>query len=220
VAGCEPLINEPRPVALFLVIEEMHLISVERSHESHGESTEPEWLAIAAEILYAGSDSSSDGTFEAYYELDATAQPGEVQDEAEPDAPSGEVEVEGEQDEAEAAVQSNAVGCGLDALPDELAQSAVGFVVCLGVAALAIVFSTLAMVFSTLASFGMVDLDCDAPAAEELDTFFLFQMTVDAPEVADAVRPTTSANAGLTLATARPPGFCNFSLLALPCIHR
>jgi len=29
------------------------------------ESTEPEWLAIAAEILYAGSDSSSDGAFEA-----------------------------------------------------------------------------------------------------------------------------------------------------------
>ena len=46
----------------------------ERSDESHGESTKPEWLAIAAEILYAGSDSLSDGAFEAYYyELDATA---------------------------------------------------------------------------------------------------------------------------------------------------
>jgi len=39
-------------------------------------------------------------------------------------------------------------------------------------------------------------------------------------EVAEAVRPATSANAGLTSATARPPGLCNFSLLALPCIHR
>jgi len=29
------------------------------------ESTEPKWLAIAAKILYAGSDSSSDGAFEA-----------------------------------------------------------------------------------------------------------------------------------------------------------
>ena len=63
----------------------------ERSDESHGESTEPDWLAIAAEILYAGSDSSSDGASEAYYELDATAQPGKVQDEAEIDAPSDEV---------------------------------------------------------------------------------------------------------------------------------
>jgi len=45
----------------------------ERSNESHGESTEPEWLAIAANILYASSDSSSDSTFEAYYELNATA---------------------------------------------------------------------------------------------------------------------------------------------------
>jgi len=182
----------------------------ERSDESHGESTEPEWLAIAAEIPYASSDSSSDGAFEAYYyELDATAQPGEVQDEAEPDAPSDEVEVEGEQDEAETAVRSDAVGGGPDALPDELAQSAAGFVVCLGVAALAIMFSTLAMVFSTLASFGMVDLDCDAHAAEELSTFFSFQTAVDALEVADAVRPATSANAGLTLATARTPGLCN-----------
>ena len=34
----------------------------------------------------------------------------------------------------------------------------------LGVAALAIVFSTLAIVFSTVVSFGMMDLDCDAPA--------------------------------------------------------
>ena len=30
----------------------------ERVDESHGESTEQEWLAIAAEILYASSDSS------------------------------------------------------------------------------------------------------------------------------------------------------------------
>ena len=36
----------------------------------------------------------------------------------------------------------------------------------------------------TLALFGMVDLDCDAPAAEELGTFFSFQMAVDALEVA------------------------------------
>jgi len=36
-----------------------------------------------------------------------------------------------------------------------------------------------------------------------------FQTAVDALEVADAVRPATSANAGLTLATARPPGHCN-----------
>ena len=90
---------------------------------------------------------------------------------------------------------------------------------CLGVDALAIVFSTLAIVCSSLASFGMVDLDCDAPAAEELGTFFSFQTAVDALEVAEAVRPATSANAGLTSATARPPGLCNFSLLALPCIH-
>jgi len=57
----------------------------------------------------------------------------------------------------------------------------------------------------------MVDLDCDAPAAEEPGIFFSFQMAVDALEVADAVRPgtSTSANAGLTLATARPPGLCN-----------
>ena len=73
---------------------------------------------------------------------------------------------------------------------------------------------------------GMVDLDldCDAPAAEELGTFFSFQTAVAALEVADRrctyVRPATSANAGLTLATARPPGLCNFSLLALPCIYR
>ena len=80
---------------------------------------------------------------------------------------------------------------------------------CLGVAALASVFSALAVVFSTLASFWMVDLDCDAPAAEELGTFFSFQMAVDVLEVADAVRPATSANAGLTLAAARPPGLCN-----------
>ena len=113
-----------------------------------------------------------------------------------------------------------AVGGGPDILPDELAQSAAGFVVCLGVAALAIVFSTLAIVCSTLALFGMVDLDCDAPAAEELGPLFSFQTAVDALEVADAVRPASSANAGLTLVTARPPGLCNFSLLALPCIHR
>jgi len=85
----------------------------------------------------------------------------------------------------------------------------VAFVVCLGVAALATVFSTLAMVFGTLASFGMVDLDCDAPAAEKLGTFFSFQTAVDALEVADAVRPATFAKAGLTLATARPAGLCS-----------
>ena len=49
-------------------------------------------------------------------------------------------------------------------------------------------------------------------AAEVLGTFFSFQATavaVDALEVADAVWPATSANAGLTLATARPPELCN-----------
>ena len=76
-----------------------------------------------------------------------------------------------------------------------------------GMQALAIVFSTLAIVCSTLALFGMVDLDCDAPAAEELGTFFLFQTAVDALEVAEAVRPATSANAGLTSATAYHLGF-------------
>jgi len=42
------------------------------------ESTEPEWLAIAAEILYAGSDSLSDGAFEAAAE--ASVDPTSWQD--------------------------------------------------------------------------------------------------------------------------------------------
>jgi len=117
-------------------------------------------------------------------------------------------------DEAESAVRSDEVGGGPDALPDELAQSAAGFVVCLGVVARAIEFSTLPIIgivfSSTVASFGiMVDFDCDAPAAEKLGTFLSFQTAVDALEVADAVRPATSAIAGLTLASARPPVLCN-----------
>jgi len=85
------------------------------------------------------------------------------------------------------------MGGGPDALPDEPAQSAAGFVVCLGL--------------------GVAGQPSTAtrllPRSSELGTFFSFQTAVDALEVADAVRPANSANAGLTLATARPPGFCN-----------
>ena len=81
------------------------------------------------------------------------------------------------QDDAEPAVRSDEVGGGPpDALPDELAQSAAGFVVCLGLGVAALIAYRVqhachsVTVFSTVASFGMVDLDCDAPAAEKLGT--------------------------------------------------
>ena len=73
-----------------------------------------------------------------------------------------------------------------------------------------------AVVFSTVASFGMVNFDCDAPAAadEELGTFFSFQTAIltrsRSPPTPYGLLPLPlqTLASGLTLATARPPGLC------------
>ena len=67
-------------------------------------------------------------------------------------------------------------------------------------------------VFSPLSFFETAYLDLDMPG-EEFNALFSFEEAVDRLHVADAhaARPATSASAGLTSATARPPGRC-FSL--------
>jgi len=100
----------------------------------------------------------------------------------------------------ETAVQPDEAGGVADRLPDEL----VGANHVFGAHPM-----HMQKVFSPLSFFEMAYLDLDMPGAgEESNALLSFEEAVDKLHVADAdaARPATSANAGLTSATARPPG--------------
>jgi len=102
--------------------------------------------------------------------------------------------------EAKTAVQPDEAGGVADRLPDEL------------VGANHVFGAPMQKVFSPLSFFEAAYLDLDMPG-EEFNALLSFEKAVDKLHVADAdaTRPATSASAGLTSATARPPGRC-FSL--------
>jgi len=125
--------------------------------------------------------------------------------------PDGSTELYEVQVEARTAVQPDEAGGVADRLPDEL------------VGANHVFGAPMQKVFSPLSFFETAYLDLDMPG-EEFSALLSFEEAVDKLHVADAdvARPATSASAGLTSATARPPGRC-FSLcfcwLAVPHIH-
>ena len=118
--------------------------------------------------------------------------------------PDGSTELYEVQVEAKTAVQPDEAGGVADRLPYEL----VGANHVFGV--------PMQKVFSPLSFFETAYLDLDMPG-EEFSAPLSFEEAVDKLQVADAdaARPATSASAGLTSATARPPGRC-FSLCWLP----
>ena len=113
--------------------------------------------------------------------------------------PDGSAELYEVQVEAETAVQPDEAG-GVADMPDEL------------VGANHVFGAPMQKVLSPLSFFEMAYLNLDMPG-EEFNALFSFEEVVDKLHVADAnaARPATSASAGLTSATARPPGQC-FSL--------
>jgi len=112
----------------------------------------------------------------------------------------GSTELYEVQVEATTAVQPDGAGGVADRLPYEL------------VGANHVFGAPMQEVFSPLSFFETAYLDLDMPG-EEFNALLSFEEAVDKLHVtdADAARPATSASAGLTSATARPPGRC-FSL--------
>jgi len=112
----------------------------------------------------------------------------------------GSTELDEVQVEAKTAVQPDEAGGVADRLPYKL------------VGANHVFGAPMQKVFSPLSFFETAYLDLDMPG-EEFNALLSFEEAVDKLHVADAdaARPATSASAGLTSATARPPGRC-FSL--------